>query len=83
MPEDFESCVEKGGRVRTRKLDNKYIKFCFLDNKSYASEVKKRKLSEYQQCLGSQLRGRKFKNKQAVIEAFKQGVKVCKTNKAR
>ncbi|GAJ08528.1 unnamed protein product, partial [marine sediment metagenome] len=33
MPEDFESCVEKGGRVRTRRLDNKYIKFCFLDNK--------------------------------------------------
>jgi hypothetical protein len=44
MPEDFLKCVRAGGRVRTKKLKgNKYIHICWLNGKSYASEVKERK----------------------------------------
>jgi hypothetical protein len=44
MPADFERCVAKGGRVRTKKLSkNRYMRICFLDKKSYAGEVKKKK----------------------------------------
>jgi putative hemolysin len=40
MPADFERCVKRGGRVRTKKLSGgKYIKICFLDGKSYAGET--------------------------------------------
>jgi len=41
MPKDFNDCVSKGGRVRTKKLkDGKYMHICFLNGKSYAGEVK-------------------------------------------
>lgn len=41
MPRSFENCVKAGGRVRTKKLpDNKYIRICFKDGKSYSGEVK-------------------------------------------
>jgi len=41
MPKEFESCVARGGRVRTKKVGaNKYIHICFIDGKSYAGEVK-------------------------------------------
>jgi putative hemolysin len=44
MPLAFELCVQKGGRVRTKKLKNgKYIHICYLNGKSYAGEVKRRK----------------------------------------
>lgn len=40
MPADFEQCVKEGGRVRSKRLDNKrYIKLCFKDGKSYEGEV--------------------------------------------
>lgn len=42
MPKDFEMCITKGGRIRTKKLkDGKYIHICFLNGKSYAGEVHK------------------------------------------
>ena len=48
MPQAFNSCVAKGGRVRTKKLkDGKYMHICFIDGKSYAGEVKKAKLGQY------------------------------------
>jgi len=41
MPKDFLACVSGGGRVRTKKLSgNRYLHICFLNGKSYASEVK-------------------------------------------
>lgn len=44
MPKAFENCVKKGGRVRTKKLSGgRYQKFCFLNGKSYAGEVHKKK----------------------------------------
>ena len=50
MSKDFEMCVKKGGRVRTKKLKGgKYIHICFLNGKSYAGEVrtaKKKTLAE-------------------------------------
>lgn len=44
MPAAFESCVAKGGRVRTKKLSKgRYIRICFLKGKSYAGEVRTKK----------------------------------------
>ena len=44
MPQAFDNCVRKGGRVRTRDLDNnKYIHICWWGGKSFAGEVKTKK----------------------------------------
>ena len=44
MPEAFNACIDKGGRVRTKKLGGgKYMHICFLDGKSYAGHVKQNK----------------------------------------
>ena len=44
MPQRFEDCVKRGGKVRTRKLSgNRFQKVCILDGKSFAGEIKKRK----------------------------------------
>lgn len=50
-PAGFNSCVESGGKVRTITGPNKehglkeceYVKYCYLDNKSYRGEVKTKK----------------------------------------
>lgn len=50
MPKSFDKCVKQGGRVRTVSGPSKehglkkgqYVRFCFLDNKSYRGEVKKK-----------------------------------------
>lgn len=53
MPKTYESCVKKGGRVRTKKLKgDKYIHICFLNNKSYAGEVKTKKKYQYKGSRG-------------------------------
>lgn len=44
MPKAFNSCVKRGGRVRTKRLSGKrYIKLCFKGGKSFAGHVKRRK----------------------------------------
>jgi hypothetical protein len=44
MPADFLACVAEKGRVRTKTLKNgKYIRICFKNGKSFASEVAKKK----------------------------------------
>lgn len=44
MPADYERCIREGGRVRTKSLsDNRYMRICFLNGKSYSGEVKERK----------------------------------------
>jgi len=44
MPKEFDSCVKRGGRVRTKTLsDGRYIHLCFIDGKSYAGEVHEKK----------------------------------------
>jgi len=44
MPKDFEDCKKRGGRIRTIKHGkNKYQHICYIDNKSYAGEVKTKK----------------------------------------
>lgn len=44
MPKEFNKCVSKGGKVRTKKVgNNSYMHICFLDGKSYAGEVKEYK----------------------------------------
>lgn len=41
MPEGFDKCVKKGGRVRTITLSgNRYMHVCYLGGKSYHGEVK-------------------------------------------
>lgn len=41
MPAEFDSCVKRGGKVRTKSLGKgKYIHICFIDGKSYSGEVK-------------------------------------------
>jgi len=48
FPADFERCVRQGGRVRTISGPNKehgvgegeYVKYCYLNGKSYRGEVK-------------------------------------------
>jgi len=40
MPQAFENCIKKGGKVRTKRVNKKeYIKICFLNGKSYAGET--------------------------------------------
>lgn len=41
MPKDFDSCIARGGRVRTKKLSgNRYMHICFIGGRSYAGHVK-------------------------------------------
>jgi len=48
MPAGFEKCVKNGGRVRTKTLSGgKYMHLCFLNGKSYAGEVKKKKQNQW------------------------------------
>jgi hypothetical protein len=44
MPQEFNTCVKSGGKVRTKTLpDGKYIRICVKDGKSYSGEVKEKK----------------------------------------
>lgn len=44
MPAAFVKCVKNGGRVRTKKLSGgRYMPICYLNGKSYAGEVHKKK----------------------------------------
>jgi len=44
MPKAFEDCRKRGGRIRTKKLSGgRYMPICYLDGKSYAGEVHKKK----------------------------------------
>jgi hypothetical protein len=45
VPESFDICVRNGGKVRTKSLGNgKYMHICFYKGKSYAGEVKTKKI---------------------------------------
>jgi len=47
MPKEFESCVRRGGKVRTKVIDSKrYQRICFIDGKAYAGEVKIKKTTK-------------------------------------
>lgn len=44
MPKQFDQCVKAGGRVRTKRVNEReYMHICFAKGKSHAGEVKKRK----------------------------------------
>lgn len=51
MPKAFNECVKKGGKVRTKRGPSKehglkageYVKYCFIDGKSYRGHVSKKK----------------------------------------
>lgn len=43
MSAAFDTCVAKGGKVRTKSKKNTYQRFCTLGDKTYAGEVKKKK----------------------------------------
>jgi hypothetical protein len=44
MPQGFEMCRKKGGKIRTKSLSGgKYMRICILNGKSYPGEVKKYK----------------------------------------
>lgn len=44
MPEAFDNCVKRGGRVRTKTLSGgRYIHICFIGGKSFAGHVKQGK----------------------------------------
>ena len=43
-PAAFVKCVKNGGRVRRKKLSGeRYINICYLNGKSHAGEVHKKK----------------------------------------
>ena len=47
MPQGFDNCVSKGGRVRTKSLSGgRYMHLCFLKGESYVGEVKKAKVEK-------------------------------------
>jgi hypothetical protein len=40
----FDTCVKQGGSVKTRTLSgNRYQRICYLGDKAFADEVKKKK----------------------------------------
>lgn len=44
MPKAFESCVKRGGKVRTKQLSGgKYVHICIIGGKSYTGHVKTKK----------------------------------------
>ena len=44
MPKEFDSCVSRGGRVRTlSRGKKKFQRICFIKGKSFAGEIKTRK----------------------------------------
>lgn len=44
MPQEFNKCVDQGGKVRTKSLNKTdYMHFCIINGKSYAGEVRKYK----------------------------------------
>lgn len=44
MPAGFNLCVDRGGRIRTKKLSgNRYMPICFVGGKSYPGEVHTKK----------------------------------------
>jgi len=44
MPQAFEDCQKRGGRVRRKSLsDGRYINICYIDGKSYAGETHEKK----------------------------------------
>lgn len=46
MPEAFEKCVAGGGRVRTKKVNSsQFMRLCFKGGKSFAGEVKTKKVA--------------------------------------
>jgi len=60
MPAAFESCVKRGGRVRTKTLSgNRYMRICYIGGKSFAGEVKTRKKEHVRQAkaISQGLRG--------------------------
>lgn len=41
MPQAFDDCRARGGRIRTKSLSGgRYIHICYVGGKSYAGEVK-------------------------------------------
>jgi hypothetical protein len=52
MPADFDRCVKKGGRVRTKLLSgDRYMRICFKGGKSYAGEVKEAKHAKLKKAV--------------------------------
>jgi len=44
MPKAFLDCVKNGGKVRTISLsDDKYVKICYLDGKTYRGHIHTKK----------------------------------------
>ena len=44
MPKEFTDCVERGGRVRTKRVKkDRYVRICFDEAGSHAGEVKRKK----------------------------------------
>lgn len=44
MPKEFDDCIKKGGKVRTKNVGKgQYMHICFMGGKSYAGEVKTKK----------------------------------------
>ncbi len=51
MPKAFESCIERGGKVSTKSLSgNRYQRFCSIEGKSYAGEIKTKKAKHVRQA---------------------------------
>ena len=54
MPEDFLKCVREGGKVVTKKIDDKrYIHICYdKKGKAHAGEVKYKKIKSGSKEVG-------------------------------
>ena len=47
MPAGFDMCVKNGGRVKTKSMSGgKYMHVCFIGGKSFAGEVKYKKVKK-------------------------------------
>lgn len=45
MPQEFDNCIKRGGKVRTVKVkgSSKYFHICFIGGKSFRGEIKENK----------------------------------------
>ena len=56
MPEAFNNCVKKGGKIRTLSLPKgKFMHICILKGKTYSGEVKMKKDMKDMQNKGQKM----------------------------
>ena len=53
MPQAFDNCVRKGGRVRTKRLNEKeHMRICWIGGKSFRGEIKVKEMEKEHVKMG-------------------------------